>query len=259
MDYYSALGVTKSATAEEIKKAYRALAMKHHPDRNPDDPKAEVRLKDINEAYGVLSDPQKRSSFDRFGVRDRSSVPPQGFDIRDIFRNAHFHGQGGRNPNAPQRGADINIKFPVTLSAAVLGAKEHIDVQITDSCDGCSGNGATKFDTCELCKGSGVTQFVQNNMQMSVSCRSCGGMGRFALDVCGKCNGAKAIPVVRSLDVTIPAGVMHGQRLALRGQGQSGVNSGPRGDAYIVILLAYPTDLSPEEQEFLRGLDAKTK
>lgn len=257
MDYYSALGVTKSATAEEIKKAYRALALKHHPDRNPDDPGAEDRLKEINEAYAVLSDPQKRSSFDRFGVRERTNAPPQGFDIRDIFRNAHF--RGGGNPTAPQRGSDISIKFPVTLGTAVLGSKEHIEVQITDACDGCSGNGATKFDTCEECKGSGATQFSERGMHMSVSCRSCGGMGRFALDVCGKCNGNKVIPTVRSLDITIPPGVMHGQRLSLRGQGQSGTNSGPRGDAHIVILVVYPTDLSSEEQDFLRGLDAKTK
>lgn len=261
MDYYSALGVTKSATAEEIKKAYRAMAMKHHPDRNPDDPEAEGRLKEINEAYAVLSDPQKRRSFDRFGVRDRTGAPPtQGFDFNDIFRNMGVNFNGGRvNRNAPQRGADINIKFPITLATAVLGSKEHIEVTITDVCGGCSGNGSTKFDTCDDCSGAGVTQFTENNMKMSVSCRSCGGMGRFALDVCGKCNGRKVTPATRSLDVTIPAGIVHGQRMALRGQGQSGVNGGPRGDAYIIILVVYPTDLTAEEQEFLRGLDAKTK
>ncbi len=260
MDYYSALGVTKSATAEEIKKAYRKMALKHHPDRNPDDPEAEGRLKEINEAYSVLSDPQKRVSFDRFGVRDRTNVPPpQGFDFNDIFRNMGVNFNGRGTPRGPQRGADINIKFPITLGTAVLGSKEHIDVHITDVCDGCSGSGSTKFDTCEDCKGSGATQFTQNNMNMSVSCRSCGGMGRFSLDVCVKCNGRKVMPATRSIDVTIPPGAMHGQRMVLRGEGQSGLNGGPRGDAYIVTLVVYPTDLTPEEQEFLRGLDVKTK
>jgi molecular chaperone DnaJ len=260
MDYYSVLGVSKTATAEEIKKAYRKLALEHHPDRNPDNPEAEEKLKKINEAYAVLSDPQKRNSFDRFGIRDRAQRPPaQGFDFNDIFRNMGVNFSSRGRPRGPQRGSDISIEYPITIGTAILGATKHISVQITDVCGECSGSGATKFDTCEDCNGTGTKEFVENNMHMSISCRSCGGMGKFALDVCSKCDGRKVVPSTRSFDVNIPPGVRHGQRLALRGQGQSGINGGPRGDAHIVMLVVYPSDLTAEEEEFLRGLDDKTK
>jgi molecular chaperone DnaJ len=260
MNYYSALGVTKGASAEEIKKAYRKLALENHPDHNPDDPEADNKLKSINEAYAILSDPQKRSSYDRFGIRDRSRPPqPHPGDFNEMFRNMGVNFNAGRRPRGPQRGADISINYPVSLATAVLGATEHIDLSITDVCGDCEGAGAIKFDVCEDCKGSGSSEFIEHNMRMAISCRSCGGMGRFALDVCDGCGGKKVSPANRSFDLTIPPGVRHGQRLALRGQGQTGINGGPKGDAYINVLVAYPSGLTPEEEKFLRGLDAKTK
>lgn len=259
MDYYSVLGVTKSASPEEIKKSYRKLALEHHPDRNPDDPEAENKLKGINEAYSVLSDAKKRSSYDRFGIRDRSTPPPRSDNFNDIFRNMGVNFNMGGRPRGPQRGSDISINYPVSLATAVLGATEHIDIRITDVCRDCQGNGATKFDVCEPCKGTGMTEFTENNMHMAMSCRECGGMGRFALDACDGCGGKKVSPATRSFDVIIPPGVQHGQRLALRGQGQSGINNGPAGDAYVVVNIIYPTGLSSEEKDFLRSLDAKTK
>ena len=260
MDYYSVLGVTKKASAEEIKKSYRKLALEHHPDRNPDDPGAEGKLKKINEAYAVLSDPQKRNSFDRFGIRDRNSAPPpQPGNFNDIFRNMGVNFNMGGRQRGPQRGSDISIKYPVTLASAILGVSEHVDIGITDNCTDCNATGATKFDVCEECNGLGVSEFTENNMRMAISCRACGGMGKFALNVCDGCGGKKVSPATRSFDVTIPAGVHHGQRLALRGQGQSGVNGGPPGDAYITVLVVYPSNLTSEEETFLRGLDAKTK
>jgi molecular chaperone DnaJ len=260
MDYYSVLGITKASSAEEIKKSYRKLALEHHPDRNPDNPEAEDKLKSINEAYSVLSDPQKRESYDRFGIRSRgnSSGPPPS-DMAEHFRNMGFNFNFGGQQHGPQRGADISIKYPVTLSSVILGAKKHIDISITDACPECDGSGSTKFDTCEDCGGKGMKESVHNNMRMVNSCRSCGGMGRFALDTCTGCNGRKMVSATRSFDVTIPAGISHGQRLALRGQGQSGTNGGPPGDAYLTVLVVYPSDLTEKEKTFLRSLDAKTK
>jgi molecular chaperone DnaJ len=260
MDYYSVLGVVRTSSAAEIKKSYRKLALEHHPDRNPDDPKAEDKLKGINEAYAVLSDQQKRDSYDRFGMRAqrRTSGPPPG-DMAEAFRNMGFNFHATRRGGGPQRGQDISISYPVTLSAAVLGSEARIEMNITDNCSGCTGLGATEFDVCKTCDGQGLEKKVYNGMHVASTCHDCGGMGKFALNVCADCNGRKFVPAKRSLDITIPPGVQHGQRLALRGQGQSGINTGPPGDVYVTVVVVYPSDLTEEEKTFLRGLDAKTK
>jgi len=260
MDYYAVLGVAKDSSAEEIKKAYRALALKHHPDRNPDDPAAEDKLKGINEAYAVLSDAQKRNSYDRFGIRDQRRSAPPPADMAEAFRNMGFNiNFSGARDSAPQRGADISIKYPVTLASAMLGDTGHIEISLNDTCPDCKGSGAEKFDTCEECDGSGLKETMQGQMRMAISCRACGGMGKFILEACKKCSGRKVVPSTRSFDIAIPPGIRHGQRLSLRGQGQSGRNGGPRGDAYVTVDVVYPTDLTDKDKEFLRSLDAKTK
>jgi molecular chaperone DnaJ len=260
MDYYSVLGIAKTSSAEEIKKAYRKLALEHHPDRNPDNPDAEDKLKSLNEAYEVLSDTQKRNSYDRFGMRSRSqrSTPPPG-DMAEAFRNMGFNFNFAGRPGAPQRGADISLKYPISIASAILGDKEHIEITINDACSECTGTGATKFDICEECDGKGLKEFIHNNMRIANACRACGGMGKFVLDVCTGCSGRKVVPATRAFDVTFPPGVHHGQQMALRGQGQSGIAGGPPGDVYITVDIVYPTGLTEEEKELLRSLDAKTK
>ena len=259
MDYYAVLGVAKGSSADEIKKSYRKLALEHHPDRNPDAPDAEDKLKKINEAYAVLSDVQKRASYDRFGIRDqRRKQPPPG-DMAEAFRNMGFDFNFGGRQGGPQRGGDISIQYPISIASAILGDKEHIEVSINDTCPKCVGTGAEKFDTCADCDGKGMVSFVHNNMRMANACRSCGGMGKFILDACKRCNGVKTVQSTRSFDVTFPPGIHHGQRMALRGQGQGGVGGGPPGDAYITVDILYPVGLTKEEEKLLRSLDAKTK
>lgn len=256
MGYYETLGVSKTASPEEIKKSYRKLALKHHPDRNGGDKAAEDKLKEINEAYSVLSDPQKRQSYDRFGVRDRgaTSGPPPA-DIADMFRRAGFGFGGFNQPDGARRGADVRLVVPVKLSEAILGATRQLDLTLNEACGDCQGKGATEFDVCTQCNGMGAQTFQRDNMFTTTTCRGCGGVGRFALNSCGKCEGKRSVAVNRTLKVRIPPGIRHGQQLALRGQGPAGVNGGGRGDVFVVADITYPHNLTDEQKDFLRSLD----
>ena len=264
MDYYKTLGVEKSASQEEIKSAFKKLARKYHPDLNPDNPEAEENFKDVNEAYNVLSDPQKRQSYDRFGLRDRggrASAPPP--DFHEWVRNEGgmpfgFNIDGFVRQKGPRRGANVNLNLGVSLADAILGSSRDLRFSISDNCQDCNGTGATNFDVCSDCQGTGMQSVMRDNMHTMFTCRACGGVGKFPLDSCTVCNGKKVVQKERSLVVTIPPGTHHGQRLALRGQGQSGIDGGPPGDVYVQVMLVYPSSLSDEEKEFLRRLDAKT-
>lgn len=257
MDYYKVLGVSRSASPDEIKKAYRQLALKYHPDRNPDNDSAEEKLKEINEAYSVLSDPAKRNSYDRFGMRDRSQssgAPPP--DMAEFLRRAGF---GFGNQGGARRGSDVRLNYEIPLSSAILGGTDEIEFKITDNCPECKGQGASEFDVCGGCGGMGMSSTQQGNVFNMHTCRECGGVGKFPLDSCNECKGRKVISASRRLKVNIPPGIKHGQRLALRGQGQLGVGGGPPGDVYLMINVKYPQNLTDEQKDFFRRLDGEEK
>jgi molecular chaperone DnaJ len=255
MEYYEVLGVSKNATEDEIKKAYRKLALQYHPDRNPGDQEAEAKFKEINEAHGVLSDPNKRRSYDRFGMRDRSGdfgPPPDMADFFNAFGGFSF----GRRNSVPRRGATITMGMAVSLSEALLGGKRRVDFSFDDVCVGCGGAGATDFDACEECGGQGFQSSSSGgNVHTLSTCRACGGVGKFPLNVCSECSGRRMVHKNKSLEVTIPEGVHHNQKVALRGQGPQGMNGGPPGDIVLVIQVRYPQNLTEEQKRLLRELD----
>ncbi|ALS27273.1 molecular chaperone DnaJ [Paenibacillus cisolokensis] len=249
-DYYEVLGVSKDASADEIKKAYRKLARQYHPDVNKA-PDAEAKFKEIKEAYDVLSDDQKRATYDRYGHID----PNQGFgggggfsgadfggfgDIFDMF----FGGGGRRDPNAPQRGNDLQYTMTIEFKEAVFGKEAEITIPRTESCDTCHGSGAkpgTRPETCSVCRGTGQQEVVQNTpfgrMVNRRSCSNCGGTGRVIKERCGTCHGSGRVKKQRRIHVRIPAGVDDGAQIRLSGEGEGGLRGGPAGDLYIVIRV----------------------
>lgn len=248
-DYYEVLGVGKDASADEIKKSYRQLARQYHPDVNKA-ADAETKFKEVKEAYDVLSDDGKRSTYDRFGHVD----PNQGMgggggadfgggfgDIFDMF----FGGGGGRrDPNAPQRGNDLQYTMTVEFKEAVFGKETEITIPRTETCDTCHGDGAkpgTKPETCSVCKGSGQQEVVQNTpfgrMVNRRACTNCSGTGRVIKDKCSTCHGAGKVKRQRKINIRIPAGVDDGAQIRMTGEGEGGLRGGPAGDLYIVIRV----------------------
>lgn len=249
-DYYEVLGVGKEASDDEIKKAYRKLAREYHPDVNKS-ADAEDKFKEMKEAYDVLSDDGKRATYDRHGHVD----PNQGFggggadfggggfgDIFDMF----FGGGGGgrRDPNAPQRGNDLQYTMTVEFKEAVFGKETEITIPRTETCDTCVGSGAkagTKPEACSVCRGTGQQEVVQNTpfgrMVNRRACTNCGGNGRIIKEKCGTCHGAGKVKRQRKLNVKIPAGVDEGAQIRLTGEGEGGLRGGPAGDLYIVIRV----------------------
>jgi molecular chaperone DnaJ len=261
-DYYEVLGVGKNASADEIKKAYRSLARKYHPDVNKASD-AEGMFKEAKEAYDVLSDDQKRSTYDRFGHVD----PNQGMgganfgggdmggfgDLFDMF----FGGGGGqrRNPNAPQRGNDLQYTMTIEFKEAVFGKEMDIHIPRTEACDKCHGSGAkpgTKPETCSVCKGSGQQEVVQNTAFGRIVnrrvCSACNGQGKIIRDKCGNCHGSGQVKKQRTIHVKIPAGVDEGAQLRISGEGEAGLRGGPSGDLYVVIRVK-PHDFFEREGE----------
>ena len=259
-DYYEVLGVSKSASEEEIKKAYKKLARKYHPDMNPGDKEAEEKFKEINEANEVLSDPEKKARYDQFGF---AGVDPNygagagaggaygagGFDfgdLGDIFGSFFGGGFGGTraNPNAPTRGESLRTSVNISFEEAAFGCDKDVSIDRVEQCPDCHGSGCAKGTTAEVCpdcRGSGVIQQRRQTplgyMSTSSPCPRCGGKGRIIHQPCPTCGGKSMIRRRKTIQVHIPAGIDNGQTISLRGQGNAGRNGGPAGDLLIVVSV----------------------
>ena len=260
-DYYEVLGLDKSADADAIKRAYRQLAKKYHPDLNPGDAEAEKNFKEVNEAYSVLSDADKKAKYDQFG---HAAFDPTagaggyggggysgGFgdfgDLGDIFGSIFggaFGGGGTQRRNGPQRGDDVAVRVTLTFEEAAFGCKKDVNYNRLHKCTSCHGTGAeagTSAETCPDCRGSGQRVVVQRmggmSFQSKTTCEKCRGTGKFIKSPCQKCRGAGLERESRKLSVNIPAGIDNGERIALRGQGNEGKNGGPAGDLIIQIVV----------------------
>ena len=256
-DYYEVLGVTKGASDDEIKKAYKKLARKYHPDLNPDNKEAEEKFKEANEAYEVLSDQEKRSRYDQFG---HAGVDPNfgagggGFDgsfdfgdLGDIFGSFFGGGFGGgrrTNPNAPQRGESVRMSLILSFEEAAFGCEKAVTVERLESCPSCQGSGCAEGTTPEICPdchGTGTVQ-VRRQTPMGVfatssPCSRCGGKGRIIHQPCKECRGAGSVRKRKTIQASIPAGIDNGQTISIRGQGNAGKNGGPAGDLLTTITV----------------------
>lgn len=254
-DYYETLGVARDASEEDLKKAYRKLAMKYHPDRNPGDKKAEAAFKDINEAYDVLKDGEKRAAYDRYGhaAFEGGAGGPGGFagggpfgagGFEDIFAEmfGQFGARGRGGAGATGRGADLRTQVDISLEEAFGGTKKTINVQTSLQCEACGGTGAegkssAAQQTCTTCGGAGKVRAQQGFFLIERSCPTCGGTGRVIKNPCKVCQGAGRVQRERSLNVTIPPGVEDGTRIRLSGEGEAGLRGAPAGDLYVDVTV----------------------
>ena len=265
-DYYDVLGVERGATEEQIKKAYRKLALEYHPDKNPGNKQAEERFKEVAEAYEVLRDASKRSRYDQFGHDGLRTAPGWsggfgGFDLSDALRSflrdfgagfsfGDMFGEDPRSPSrGPRRGRDLQIRLPLKLEEISTGVSKKIRLNRTTRCTVCNGSGAKPGSTpvsCSTCRGAGRVKRVSSSlfgqMVRVETCPACNGEGSVVSDPCQECNGAGVVDETATISVKIPAGVASGNYLTLRGQGHAGVKGGPSGDAYVLII--------EEEDEF---------
>ena len=258
-DYYEVLGVSKGASEDEIKKAYKKLARKYHPDLNPDNKEAEEKFKEVNEAYEILYDPNKKARYDQFGF---AGVDPNygaggagggfdgGFDfgdLGDIFGSFFGGGFGGgrrTNPNAPQRGESIRLSLAISFEEAAFGCEKEVSVDRMEQCGTCHGNGCaagTTPEVCPDCHGTGQVQ-VRRQTPMGVfatssPCGRCGGKGKIIHQPCPDCRGSGAVRRRKTIQVSIPAGIDNGQTISVRGQGSAGKNGGPAGDLLVTITV----------------------
>ncbi len=256
-DYYEILGVGKSASDDDIKKAYRKAAKESHPDLHPNDKSAEERFKEVNEAYEVLSDENKRARYDQFGHEAPNmggggtygsgfggfGGAGQGFDsIFDFF----FNGQSGQQQrrNGPERGADLRYDLTISFEEAAAGCKKEFKFNRNEQCEACSGSGAkpgTQAKTCPTCNGAGQVKVTSQSLFGQIvnmrTCTSCGGSGKIIADKCPKCNGQGRNRVMRTATVNVPAGIDNGQVMTMNGQGEPGLRGGPSGDLYVYITV----------------------
>jgi len=249
VDYYETLGVSREADGKELKSAFRKLAMKFHPDRNPDNPDAEQSFKELNEAYEVLKDSEKRAAYDRFGhAAFQNGGNPGGFSgdfgssMGDIFEDIFGDMMGGRRRSSGgrERGADLRYNMEVTLEEAFEGKTAQIDIPSAVSCDPCSGTGAkagSSPSTCGTCGGNGRVRASQGFFSVERTCPTCQGRGEIISDPCSECSGAGRVTKERSLSVNIPEGIEDGVRIRLSGEGEAGTRGGPTGDLYIFISI----------------------
>ncbi len=257
-DYYEVLGVDKSASAEEIKKAYRKLALKYHPDRNPDNKEAEEKFKEASEAYEILSDDDKRARYDQFGF---AGVDPNygagqggygsgfgGFgdfgDLGDIFGSFFGGGGSGRSSqNSPRRGENVGARLDLTFEEAAFGCEKEVSAQRIENCSACSGTGSADgvVETCSYCRGTGQVRTTQNFMGMTMQstsvCPQCGGRGKTIKTPCTTCRGKGKVRRTKKIKVKVPAGVDAGQSVRVRGEGCVGANGGPSGDLLVEIQI----------------------
>ena len=250
-DYYEVLGVGKESGDSEIKSAYRKLALKYHPDRNPDDPAAEENFKEASEAYSVLSDAQKRAAYDRYGHAGLQGASGGGFnpdafaDFSDILGDFFgfgdlFGGGGGRRRARTQRGEDVRYDLEISFEEAVFGMGADIQVPRMESCSRCGGSGSEPGSgpsTCPTCQGRGEMVYNQGFLSVRRTCGTCGGAGKLIRNPCSNCQGHGYSQVQRKLKVNIPPGVDDGTRLRLGGEGQPGRNGGPQGDLYVFLKV----------------------
>ncbi len=259
-DYYEVLGLNKGADEASIKKAYRTLAKKYHPDMNPGNAEAEQKFKEVNEAYSVLSDSEKKAQYDQFGhaAFEQGGGGYGGYggfsdfgDIGDIFSSffgggfgGGFGGSSSSRRNAPQRGEDIGVHITLTFEEAAFGVKKDISYKRIQKCDECHGSGASKgtqAETCSHCNGTGQRRVMQRmggmQFQTTVTCDSCRGTGKIIKNPCSNCSGTGYVRIMKTLSVDIPAGIDNGERIALRGQGSDGRNGGPAGDLIITVSI----------------------
>ncbi len=260
-DYYEVLGVNKSASQDQIKRAYRKLAKKYHPDMNPGDKDAEAKFKEVNEAYEILSDEEKKARYDQFGF---AGVDPNygagaggagfdGFDMGDIFSSifgggSGFGGFGGfgggrqRNPNAPQQGNSLRTEVTIDFQESITGTEKEVEIRHLENCPECKGTGCANDSTpqtCPDCHGSGVVTVQQRTafgvMSTQRTCSRCGGSGQIIQDPCRSCRGKGLVYKRKKIKITIPAGIDNGQRIKKPGAGDAGKNGGPNGDLFVVV------------------------
>ena len=259
-DYYEVLGLSKGASDDEIKKAYRKLAKENHPDLHPGDKACEERFKEIGEAYEVLSDPDKKARYDQYG--HAAFDPNGGFggggfgfgdfgDLGDIFGSIFGGGfgfGGTRDPNAPQKGENLRVRLSISFEEAAFGCVKEISIPRIEDCEDCGGTGCkpgTSPETCPDCGGAGTVRVQQRTpfgvMSSTTPCRRCGGKGRLVKDACPKCSGKGKVRKQRTISVNIPAGIDDGQTISLRGQGHAGANGGSAGDLLLTVSVkAHP-------------------
>jgi molecular chaperone DnaJ len=244
-DYYDVLGVDRGASASEIKKAFRRVAMKHHPDRNPDDKQAEDKFKEAQEAYEVLSDDDKKANFDRFGHASPNQGGGGGAGFGDIFGDVFgdiFGGAGSSGGRSgPARGSDLRYDLQLELEDAVKGKTVEIEIPTLDPCSTCNGSGARAGSsprTCNSCQGVGQVRMQQGFFSVQQTCPKCRGRGQMIADPCGGCHGQGVVEKRKTLSVKIPAGVDTGDRIRLAGKGEAGPQGGPNGDLYVQMNVA---------------------
>lgn len=265
-DFYDVLGIQKGASESEIKKAYRQMAKKYHPDNNPGDKSAEEKMKEVNEAYEVLSDADKRSNYDQFGhaAFEQGGAGGGGFygggmdfDMGDIFNMFGFGGGGSAaRRNGPQRGSDIGVTIQISFEEAIFGTTKEISINVTDKCDTCNGTGAkagTHAETCKRCNGSGQERVMQQSIFGSMTsvrtCSACGGTGKSIKDPCQTCKGKGRVKKAKKFEVNIPKGIDHGQTIRLSGKGEAGTNGGSYGDLMVTVYV------QPDRYFVRKGMD----
>lgn len=249
-DYYELLGVTRTASFEEIKRAFRVQAKKYHPDYHPNDPEAEARFKQINEAYEVLKDSQKRAAYDQYGheayvngMGNASNSGFGGFDFsgtgfESIFEEMFGGGFGGtRSARQSNKGADVRYDLEITLAESFTGIKKNITVETYVPCDACAGKGGKSLESCPTCAGAGHVRQRQGFFVVETVCPVCHGTGKAVKDPCTNCSGAGRVRKERTLEVNIPAGVDSGVRMRLSGEGHAGLNGGHSGDLYVFLTV----------------------
>lgn len=253
-DFYKILGVERDADAADIKKAYRKLAMKYHPDQNKGDAKAEAKFKEISEAYDILKDEQKRTAYDRYG--EAAFDPAMGSGpggmgagmgsgmggFSDIFEDMFGDFMGGRRggANGPARGSDMQYTMDISMEDAFKGKESTIKIPVNETCDSCNGSGAqpgTSAENCSTCDGAGRIRQQQGFFTIERTCPTCQGVGKIIKDPCTKCRGEGRIRKDKTLKVKIPAGIEHGRRIRLSGEGEAGLRGGPKGDLYVLLAI----------------------